>query len=390
VRVNCAGAEAGRDQWVSPIAATIRLVALYELRPDSLTALPRTTFADREVLERRDLQRLLRDQAQIIADDVMIVSEVSLGTRRHGTRPSVLERDAEEGSDQDDEAEDGNVARGWATATVVIRSAATKISKPRSSGLPSRNIRRASELGDSIVEHAIYAVDAILDYPQSGERFRERATIASQRGGHPTGRHFELLRIVRSGLLWVSECIITYDGAPTHSVSVMEFIGAYVAHEAQYFADIFRPPEWRGTFPSRFQPGRWVAPETRHADDARSELCSASANCLREVIDSFAKILRRCHSTVRGLRNSRAPTSGFDNPPRTNSAIWRSWGVNVSVADAPTVCLRTLSPVACSSRSARSAKASMPIVPNRSCAVCSCSRASRRRPCRRNHSPYNR
>ena len=32
----------------------------------------------------------------------------------------------------------------------------------------------ASESGDSDVEHAIYADDAILDYPQSSERFRGR------------------------------------------------------------------------------------------------------------------------------------------------------------------------------------------------------------------------
>jgi hypothetical protein len=32
----------------------------------------------------------------------------------------------------------------------------------------------ASEDGDIDTEHAIYAADAILDYPQSGERFRGR------------------------------------------------------------------------------------------------------------------------------------------------------------------------------------------------------------------------
>ncbi len=39
---------------------------------------------------------------------------------------------------------------------------------------------RASEQGDSAAEHAVYAANAILDYPQSGERFRGRATIAAQ------------------------------------------------------------------------------------------------------------------------------------------------------------------------------------------------------------------
>src|SRR3954469_18709188 len=54
---------------------------------------------------------------------------------------------------------------------------------------------RASESGDITAEHAIYADDAILDYPQSGERFRGRAKIAAQRGGHPADRHFTVLRI---------------------------------------------------------------------------------------------------------------------------------------------------------------------------------------------------
>src|ERR1700742_1473239 len=97
----------------------------------------------------------------------------------------------------------------------------------------------ASERGDVTTEHAIYAEDAILDYPQSGERFRGRSTIESQRGDHPADRHFTVLRIRGGGDLWVSECVITYDGAPTYSISVMEVAGLSVTHETQYFADPF-------------------------------------------------------------------------------------------------------------------------------------------------------
>ncbi|MEV4510968.1 nuclear transport factor 2 family protein [Dactylosporangium sp. NPDC049525] len=104
---------------------------------------------------------------------------------------------------------------------------------------------RASESGESAAEHAIYADDAILEYPQSGERFRGRATILAQRGEHPASRHFTVVRIVGGGHLWVSECIITYDGVPTHSVSIMEFAGEHVVHETQYFADPFQGPAWR-------------------------------------------------------------------------------------------------------------------------------------------------
>lgn len=98
---------------------------------------------------------------------------------------------------------------------------------------------QASESGDIETEHAIYADDAILDYPQSGERFVGRSTIAAQRGGHPADRHFTVRRITGAGTLWISECVITYDGAPTHSVSIMEFTAGRVSHETQYFADPF-------------------------------------------------------------------------------------------------------------------------------------------------------
>ena len=80
----------------------------------------------------------------------------------------------------------------------------------------------ASERGDVEAEHAIYAADAILDYPQSGERFSGRSRIQAQRGGHPAERHFAVRRILGGGDLWVSECVITYDGVPTYSISVME------------------------------------------------------------------------------------------------------------------------------------------------------------------------
>jgi hypothetical protein len=97
----------------------------------------------------------------------------------------------------------------------------------------------ASESGDIDAEHAVYAADAILDYPQSGERFRGRSRIKAQRGGHPAERHFKIRQILGGGDLWVSECVITYDGVPTYSVSIMEITDALVTHETQYFADPF-------------------------------------------------------------------------------------------------------------------------------------------------------
>jgi hypothetical protein len=116
---------------------------------------------------------------------------------------------------------------------------------------------RASESGETDAEHAIYATDGILDYPQSGERFRGRETIAAQRGGHPADRHFTVQRIEGGGNLWVSEVIITYDGVPTYSISIMEFTDGLVVHETQYFADTFSAPPGRAAL-SEPMPGRTI------------------------------------------------------------------------------------------------------------------------------------
>jgi hypothetical protein len=120
---------------------------------------------------------------------------------------------------------------------------------------------RASESGDGVTEHAIYAEDGILDYPQSGERFLGRSAIAAQRGAHPADRHFTVLRILGTGDFWVSQCIITYDGTPTYSVSIMEFADGKVRHETQYFADPFDSPAWRANL-AEPMPGRQIQRES--------------------------------------------------------------------------------------------------------------------------------
>ena len=97
----------------------------------------------------------------------------------------------------------------------------------------------ASERGDIETEHAIYADEAILDFPQSGERFRGRSTIRAQRGGYPADRHVTVLRISGGGDRWASECAIAHDGVPSYSISVAEFTGDLLTHETRYFADPF-------------------------------------------------------------------------------------------------------------------------------------------------------
>jgi hypothetical protein len=107
----------------------------------------------------------------------------------------------------------------------------------------------ASEAGDYETEHDIYQEDAILDYPQSGERIHGRANIKASRAAHPARRRFEVHRISGTGNLWVTEYVLVYDDRPYYTISIMELGDGKVAHEVQYFADPFPAAAWRS---------RWV------------------------------------------------------------------------------------------------------------------------------------
>ena len=89
----------------------------------------------------------------------------------------------------------------------------------------------------------------MLEYPQSGERIRGQRNIQSSRTAQPNLKRFTVRRIFGTGDLWVTEYILTYDGQPSYTVSIMEFLDGKVVRETQYFGEPFEPG------PSRAQ---WV------------------------------------------------------------------------------------------------------------------------------------
>ncbi len=107
----------------------------------------------------------------------------------------------------------------------------------------------AADSDDIAAEHEIYDDDAVLEYPQSGERIRGRRGIQESRRAQPNKKRFTVRRINGSGGLWVSELVVTYDGQPSYVVSIMDFEGERVTRETQYFGSPFEPG------PSRAQ---WV------------------------------------------------------------------------------------------------------------------------------------
>ena len=109
----------------------------------------------------------------------------------------------------------------------------------------------ASDVNDFETEHLIYHEDAVLDYPQSGERIRGRHNIQITRSKQPSKKRFAVRRIIGGGDFWVTELIVTYDGKPSYTVSIMEFRDDKVARETQYFADPFVTPAWRAQWVER-------------------------------------------------------------------------------------------------------------------------------------------
>jgi hypothetical protein len=130
--------------------------------------------------------------------------------------------------------------------------------KEQSTGARDQEIRTAldqhwaaSDANDFETEHRIYHEDAVLEYPQSGERTRGRSNIQNQRASQPSKKRFAVQRILGGGDLWINELILTYDGRPSYTVSIMEFRNDKVVRETQYFADPFLAPAWRAQWVER-------------------------------------------------------------------------------------------------------------------------------------------
>ena len=111
----------------------------------------------------------------------------------------------------------------------------------------------ASDANDFAVEHEIYRADAVLEYPQSGERIAGRAGIQASRVAQPSEKRFTVRRVIGGGGLWVSELVLTYDDKPYFVVSIMEFDGAEVVRETQYFTESFEPGPSRAQWVEQMQ-----------------------------------------------------------------------------------------------------------------------------------------
>jgi len=98
----------------------------------------------------------------------------------------------------------------------------------------------------------VYDDDAVVEYPQSGERIVGRENILEVHKHSPGGGpRITLRRVVGGGRLWFSEQAADYGGQIFHGSSVFELRDGKIVRETDYFGEPFEAPEWRAPFVER-------------------------------------------------------------------------------------------------------------------------------------------
>ncbi|MGH3384787.1 MAG: nuclear transport factor 2 family protein [Nocardioidaceae bacterium] len=110
--------------------------------------------------------------------------------------------------------------------------------------------------------HAIYHEDAVLEWPQSGERFVGKDKFRNMRENAPS-LEFTTWRITGAGDHWVAENFMTVEGGEPHmTASILEFRGDKVAREIVYITQPFEASPERAALAEKFDPGTCESPST--------------------------------------------------------------------------------------------------------------------------------
>jgi hypothetical protein len=99
--------------------------------------------------------------------------------------------------------------------------------------------------------HEMYHDDAVLEFPQSGERFEGVANFKEWRERYPADVSYRIRRVTERDGFVVVELSISYDGGPWQfGVDLVEFRGDKVARERIYVMEGWEPPDWRAPWRS--------------------------------------------------------------------------------------------------------------------------------------------
>jgi hypothetical protein len=105
---------------------------------------------------------------------------------------------------------------------------------------------------DEDISHEIYADDAVLEFPQGGERYEGVENFREWRRQYPAEVEFKIRRLNRWGNLVVAENFISYDGSPPmFTVNLMELDeDDKVVRERIYIMEGWDAPDWRAPWRS--------------------------------------------------------------------------------------------------------------------------------------------
>ena len=120
-----------------------------------------------------------------------------------------------------------------------------------------RLLERYFEFVGADVERAeeLYHEDAVLEFPQSGERFEGRTTFTEWRSQYPIGAddmRYRILRHVVREDFAATEMTASYDRGENwlFGVQLVDFRGDKIIRERIYVAEGWEAPEWRARWRS--------------------------------------------------------------------------------------------------------------------------------------------
>ena len=98
----------------------------------------------------------------------------------------------------------------------------------------------------------LFHEDAVMEWPQSGERIVGGDNRRAVYTRFPQLPAISLRRLIGDGDLWVAQADLDYgDGDPYQSIFIFELRDGRIAQETAYWTKPFAAPDWRAEWVER-------------------------------------------------------------------------------------------------------------------------------------------
>lgn len=109
--------------------------------------------------------------------------------------------------------------------------------------------------GDLDTAAEAMADDAVVEWPQSGERIVGRQACLTVYRNYPGGSpRYEVRRITGGGDVFVVEASADYGGEKTYATSIVELRNGKIVKQTDYWSSPFDAPAWRAGWVERMEP----------------------------------------------------------------------------------------------------------------------------------------